>query len=397
MEYLKLLNAELTDQVQKLRLEAAAYRSYQVQLQQDYFKVREEMALERKVNRSKILNLIKHLMRDHSVDIDDITESMELDSPPTETRRTSREMSRINRRSCELLASKFVSPSSRRTSGSARLRESSQEEMAEEMDCENSVSSEPPDEQPDEETPPDAIERTPEKQYSFQGHMPCINEVLTPVNNTSSVCNDDTALEKTPVTVRNVPSIRSRVLQEVNTNTTAPIAHNKTKKIPSIIITADESLDMSIQPARHAVGRHSYSPAMVSSDSLQHPDPPGARKNTSRAKNQGKNGKIPLVIPDSESTDVSVISLDDSSLMQSPRRSQFEANAAKTTSTPNTSVAAKPRKESSKCKSKLESSCTSPVQRPSRRCRPAELKEPSLRDKMRNDSSTSKNKEKAKK
>ncbi|KAH8327262.1 hypothetical protein KR074_008863 [Drosophila pseudoananassae] len=391
MEYLKLLNAELTDQVQKLRLEAAAYRSYQVQLQQDYFKVREEMALERKVNRSKILNLIKHLMRDHSVDIDDITESMELDSLPTETRRTSREMSRDNRRSCELLASKFVSPSSRRTSGSARIRELSQEEM----DCEDSVSSEPPDEEAAEETPPDAIERTPEKQYSFQGHMPCINEILTPVNNSSSVCNDDTEVVKTPVTVRNASSIRSRVLQEVNTNTTATIDHNKTKKIPSIIITADESLDMSIQPARHAVGRHSYSPAMVSSDSLQHADPPGVRKNMSRAKNQ--NGKIPLVIPDSESMDVSVISLDDSSLMQSPRRSQFEASAAKTTSTPNTSVAAKPRKESSKCKSKLESSSTTPVQRPSRRCRPAELKEPSLRDKMRNDSSTSKKKEKAKK
>ncbi|KAH8320854.1 hypothetical protein KR067_011355 [Drosophila pandora] len=385
MEYLKILNAELTDQVQKLRLEAAAYRTYQVRLQQDYFKVREEMALERKVNRSKVLNLIKHLMLDNSVDINDITESMELDSLPTETRRTSREMSRDNRRSCELLASKFVSPSSRRTSGSARLRESSEEQMATEMD---SVTSEPPDEEPAEETPPDDIESSPEKTYSLPGHMPCIREILSPANNCSSICLDDTEVEKTPVPVRNV-TVRCRVLQEVSTNTSVATAHSKTKKIPSIVVTADESLDMSIQQARHAVGRHSYSPAMISSDSLQHPDPPGGGKNTSRVKNKGKTGITPLSIKSSsDSTDGSIISLDDSSLVQTPRRSQFEAHAAKTTSTPNTTVAAKPRKESSKHKSVLQSSCTSPVQRPSRRCRPAELKEPSLKGKLRNDTST---------
>lgn len=218
--------------------------------------------------------------------------------------------------------------------------------------------------------------------------MPCIREILSPANNSNSICVDEAAVVKTPVTVRNV-TVRSRVLQEVSTNTLVATTHNNTKKIPSIIVTADESLDMSIQEARHAVGRHSYSPAMISSDSLQHADPPGVGKNTSRVKTQGETGMIPLdVVPNSESTDVSIISLDDSSLIQSPRRSQFEAHAAKTTSTPNTSVDAKPRKESSKHKSGLQSSCTSPVQRPSRRCRPAELKEPSLRDKLRNDSSS---------
>ncbi|KAH8401946.1 hypothetical protein KR009_008799 [Drosophila setifemur] len=377
----KQLNAELMDQVQKQRMMIAEYRSQVIELQREIIDMREMQILQKETQRLKNMSLVRSLMRGLDLDADGLMEdtltiSQKPESPlrtqgpnrRTHQRRSLKEICQDMQRSCVLArTTRTLSPSSRRSSDIEIDSASSHERRPSLHTPQPKRLAELQAEQEDShddsmeisvglEEPTEAEKGEKIEQNQMIDRLCSIMEDTTESSDSSSSSSaincDESVDESTPP-----ERPREPVLRDINTNVPDPravtIKRGYTAVKPTLTFPFDESAqELSIQHARQAPFRSTNSPSVLSTSSL--------------------------------------VSISDNT----PRRSLFVSQLPghTHTSTPRRSVDEEPiltrgKSKTSKAKlkenSSLNSSYLSTSGRPSRSCRPTNLREPSLRDKMR--------------